>query len=146
LNWVNQVRLELASRTLLSVSDDCTIKLRDLHSQTCMKTYEGHAGEAQQVLLLLNDIKFDDEHVREVDVISMPSQRSDIPNVGLSSSHLAPRHDGDQAAYDPIFMNDPKNPLRPRYFITVSLDLTMRLWESASVQSPRCFWGHVEGL
>ncbi|KAI1464523.1 sulfur controller 2 [Daldinia caldariorum] len=146
LDWVNQVRLDLASRTLLSASDDCTVKLWDLDSQTCIKTYEGHAGQVQQVLLLPDDLKFEDEHMREADAASVISQRSGAPSVASSSSYLAAQHNDTRAAYGPIFINNPERQLPPRYFLTGSLDLTMRLWDSASGQSPRCFWGHVEGI
>lgn len=142
---VNQVRLDLASRTLLSASDDCTIKLWDLDSQSCIKTYEGHPGEVQQVLLLPDDFEFEDEHTREADTAPTSSQQNDTFNVDLSS-HLNPQHDDKREAYGPTFINDPDRQLPPRYFLTASLDLTMRLWDSASGQSPRCFWGHVEGI
>ncbi|KAI1805891.1 WD40 repeat-like protein [Daldinia bambusicola] len=137
-NWVNQVRLDLASRTLLSASDDCTIKLWDLDSQTCIKTYEGHAGQVQQVLVLPDDFKLEDEHMREAE--------ADAASTISPSSHLAPQYNDKRAAYGPIFINNPERQLPPRHFLTGSLDLTMRLWDSAAGQSPRCFWGHVEGI
>lgn len=49
-DWVNSVRVDSASRTVLSSSDDCTAKLWDLDTKTCIKTFEGHVGQVQQVV------------------------------------------------------------------------------------------------
>ncbi|EMR65851.1 putative sulfur controller 2 protein [Eutypa lata UCREL1] len=135
----------LSTLTISKPSDDCTIKLWDLDSQSCIKTYEGHTGEVPQVLLLPDDFKFEDEHTREADTAPTSSQQNDTFIVDLSS-HLNPQYDDKREAYGPTFINDPERQLPPRYFLTASLDLTMRLWDSASGQSPRCFWGHVEGI
>ncbi|KAJ8132019.1 hypothetical protein O1611_g1599 [Lasiodiplodia mahajangana] len=99
-DWVNQVRLDVTSRTLLSASDDCTVKMWDLDSKTCIKTYEGHIGQVQQVLALPDDFEFEVESPHEVDASSTAR----------------------------------------------SLDTTLRLWDTATGKSPRCFWGHIEGV
>ncbi|KAI0396955.1 quinon protein alcohol dehydrogenase-like superfamily [Xylariaceae sp. FL0594] len=143
-DWVNQVRLDVTSRTLLTASDDCTVKLWDLDSRTCIKTYEGHAGQVQQVLALPDDFEFEDETTRGVEVSSATGHHSEtpaVPSSPQSSSHIEER-----AAYGPIFVNDPERPLPPRYMLTGSLDNTLRLWDTATGKSPRCFWGHVEGV
>ncbi|KAH9887427.1 WD40 repeat-like protein [Xylariomycetidae sp. FL2044] len=142
-DWVNQVRIDLASRTLLSASDDCTIKLWDLDSKTCIKTYEGHVGQVQQVMTLPDDYEYEDENTRETDVASVGSDRSGTP--GLGGSFAAPI-DEERAAYGPVFMIDPTRQLPPRYMLSGSLDNTMRLWDTATGKSPRAFFGHVEGI
>ncbi|KAI1344181.1 WD40 repeat-like protein [Xylariaceae sp. FL0016] len=146
LDWVNQVKLDLASRTLLSASDDCTVKLWDLDSATCVRTYEGHVGQVQQVLPLPDDFEFEDEKARDADNASVASPRSSTPGADPSSLRSSPQPSDERAAYGPIFLGDPDRPLPPRYFLTGSLDATMRLWDSASGSSPRCFWGHLEGV
>ncbi|KAF2969573.1 hypothetical protein GQX73_g4015 [Xylaria multiplex] len=144
-DWVNQVRLDVTSRTLLSGSDDCTVKMWDLDSRTCIKTYEGHIGQVQQVLALPDDFEFEDESAREADASSTASNRSVTP-VTSPSPHNPSRQAEERVAYGPIFVNDPERPLPPRYMLTGSLDATLRLWDTATGKSPRCFWGHVEGV
>ncbi|KAI0377147.1 WD40 repeat-like protein [Hypomontagnella monticulosa] len=144
-DWVNHVRLDVASRTLLSASDDCTVKLWDLDSKVCIKTFEGHVGQVQQVLPLPDDYEFEDETTKEGDSASVASNRSGTPPGGSSSSSSA-EVDEERAAYGPIFQNDPDRPLPPRYMLTGSLDATMRLWDTATGKSPRTFFGHVEGI
>lgn len=60
-DWVNAVRVDSASRTCLSASDDSTVRLWDLDSRTCIKTFEGHVGHVQQVVTLPHDYEFDDD-------------------------------------------------------------------------------------
>ncbi|KAI1434401.1 quinon protein alcohol dehydrogenase-like superfamily [Xylaria sp. CBS 124048] len=144
-DWVNQVRLDMTSRTLFSASDDCTVKLWDLDSRTCIKTYEGHIGQVQQVLALPDDMEFPDEIVQEVDSLSTTSSRSATP--GMSPiPDVYSRQTEERAAYGPIFLDDLERPLPPRHILTGSLDTTLRLWDTATGKNPRCFWGHVEGV
>ncbi|KAI1634791.1 WD40 repeat-like protein [Biscogniauxia mediterranea] len=145
-DWVNQVRLDVASRTVFSASDDCTVKLWDLDSKACIKTYEGHVGQVQQVFLLPDDYELEDENVREADSVSVASNRSSTPTNCPSSSSSTPTLDDERAAYGPIFVNDPERQLPPRYMLTGSLDATMRLWDTATGKAPRTFFGHVEGI
>ncbi|OTB01361.1 hypothetical protein M426DRAFT_64238 [Hypoxylon sp. CI-4A] len=141
-DWVNHVRIDAASRTLLSASDDCTVKLWDLDTKVCIKTFEGHVGQVQQVLPLPDDYEFQDETTN--DAASVSSHRSGTPSGSSSSSQT--EIDEERAAYGPIFQNDPDRPLPPRYMLTGSLDATMRLWDTATGKSPRTFFGHVEGI
>ncbi|KAL7626514.1 hypothetical protein AAE478_003286 [Parahypoxylon ruwenzoriense] len=145
-DMVNQVRIDLASRTVLSASDDCTVKLWDLDSKVCIKTFEGHVGQVQQVLPLPDDYEFEDETTREGDTASVASNRGGTPPSGSLSSVSSSHVDEERAAYGPIFQCDPERPLPPRYMLTGSLDNTMRLWDTATGKSPRTFFGHVEGI
>ncbi|KAI1803505.1 WD40 repeat-like protein [Daldinia bambusicola] len=146
-DWVNHVRIDVASRTLLSASDDCTVKLWDLDSKVCIKTFEGHVGQVQQVLPLPDDYEFEDETTRDGDAASVASNRSSTPPGGSSSSFSSNQDvDEERAMYGPIFQHDPDRPLPPRYMLTGSLDATMRLWDTATGKSPRTFFGHVEGI
>ena len=49
-DWVNAVRVSSASRTVFSASDDCTVRLWDLDTRSCIRVFEGHVGQVQQVL------------------------------------------------------------------------------------------------
>ncbi|KAI1330350.1 quinon protein alcohol dehydrogenase-like superfamily [Xylariaceae sp. FL0255] len=145
-DWVNQVRLDIASRTLLSGSDDCTVKLWDLDSRTCLRTYEGHVGQVQQILPLPDDFEFEDETTREAEISSTSSNRSASPTPSTCQASANQKAEEERAAYGPVFVDHPERPLPPRYMLTGSLDATLRLWDTVSGQSPRCFWGHVEGV
>lgn len=59
-DWVNAVKIDSASRTLLSASDDCTVRLWDLDTRQCIKVFEGHVGQVQQVLALPPEFEIDD--------------------------------------------------------------------------------------
>ncbi|RYO89157.1 hypothetical protein DL766_008637 [Monosporascus sp. MC13-8B] len=145
-DWVNHVRLDVASRTLFSASDDLTVKLWDLDTQTCIKTYEGHVGQVQQVLPLPDDFEFEDEQSCEADTASVSSHRSGTPAPCPSSSLSSGVADEERAAYGPLFMENPDRALPPRYMLTGSLDNTMRLWDTASGKTLHHYFGHVEGI
>ncbi|KAM5489408.1 ubiquitin-binding SDF ubiquitin ligase complex subunit met30 [Microsporum audouinii] len=49
---VNSVKLDMASRTLISASDDFTLRLWDLDTRQCIRTFEGHCRQIQQVAFL----------------------------------------------------------------------------------------------
>ncbi|EMR71199.1 putative sulfur controller 2 protein [Eutypa lata UCREL1] len=143
-DWVNQVRLDNASRTLISASDDLTVKLWDIDTQTCIKTYEGHAGQVQQVIPLPDDFEFEDENARESDTVSVSSHRSGTPAPCSSSSQSSDLADEERAAYGPLFTEHPERPLPPRFMLTGSLDNTMRLWNTATGATLKHYFGHVE--
>ncbi|RMZ83246.1 hypothetical protein DV738_g1216, partial [Chaetothyriales sp. CBS 135597] len=136
-DWVNSVRVDTASRTLVTASDDCTVKLWDLDSRRCIRTYEGHVGHVQQVLTLPPE--FDAEE----DLPPPQSPSSDAPPGSpplptLAAQSLEPLSD--------LFPCDPTRPRPPKYMLTSSLDATIRLWEVASGRCIRTYFGHVEGV
>ncbi|KAH8673429.1 WD domain-containing protein [Xylariales sp. PMI_506] len=145
-DWVNQVKIDVASRTLLSASDDCTVKLWDLESRQCIKTYEGHVGQVQQVLPLPDDFEFETDGGAEADSVSVSSRRSASPGFSAGTALPSPPADDTRAAYGQVFEHDRTRPLPPRYMITGSLDATMRLWDTATGKNLHKFFGHVEGI
>ncbi|KAK9781282.1 putative F-box domain-containing protein [Seiridium cardinale] len=147
-DWVNQVKLDIASRTLLSCSDDCTIKLWDLDTQRCIKTFEGHIGQVQQVMALPDDYEFEEEDAHDFnDNVSVTSSnRSGTPSLASSSVPLSPPADEERSAYGFDFVNNSSRQLPPRYMLTGSLDATIRLWDTASGRCLRTSFGHVEGI
>ena len=144
-DWVNAVRVDSASRTLLSASDDCTVCLWDLDSKTVIKRFEGHVGQVQQVITLPHDFEFED--VEEAD-----DQDDSSSSITCMSDHSHEGSDTQPVTYHPI--TDPygpgfttcDRPSPPRYILTGALDSTIRLWSTYSGKCLRTYFGHVEGI
>ncbi|KAK8074982.1 E3 ubiquitin ligase complex SCF subunit scon-2 [Apiospora hydei] len=145
-DYVNHVKLDLASRIVLSASDDTTVKLWDIDSGACIKTYEAHVGQVQQVLPLPDDFEFEDENLADNDGASSTSGRSGSPGMGSSSQNGSCAVDETRMAYGPVFELQKDRPLPPRFMLTGSLDNTLRLWDTATGKCLRTFFGHVEGI
>lgn len=133
-DWANSVRVHSASRTVISASDDCTIKMWDMDSKRCICTLTGHVGHVQQVLLLPEDFEPDDEILGTAtappdgqDAASVSSERSSSPVAAASGPHEACREDEVRAMYGPAFASDPSRQLPRRYILTGGLDSTIRL-------------------
>ena len=147
-DWVNSVKLDVPSRTLFSASDDMTVKLWDLDTQRCIRTYEGHVGQVQQVLPLPKAFEIDeDDFVANAnnDTSDTASLASDTPKSrtqSVASSSYAHAHD-DKSSF---FPDDPARPAPPSYMLTGSLDGTIRLWHVPSGRCVHRFFGHVEGI
>ncbi|KPM43657.1 putative E3 ubiquitin ligase complex SCF subunit scon-2 [Neonectria ditissima] len=141
-DWVNHVRIDSPSRVVFSASDDLSVKLWDLDSKQCIKTFLGHVGQVQQVLLMPADFEPDEvpsPHTDNSDTLSISS--------GRSASPVAPEQTVDnRAAYGPGFTSDSSRPLPPRYMLTGGLDNTVRLWDTATGKCIRSMFGHVEGI
>ena len=137
-DWVNAVKLDSASRTVFSASDDCKVCLWDLDTRLCITTFEGHVGQVQQVLPLPHEFDFDDEDADIPDGISSSSSHSQPPS--MQKNNL-PLHE----SYGPGFA-DSNRPLPPRYMLTGALDSTIRLWDTATQTCLRTYFGHVEGI
>lgn len=168
-DWVNQVRICTASRVLFSASDDCRVKLWDLDSKQCIRTFEGHLGHVQQVLLMPPDFEPDDSLLPGAapdnsDAMSTYSGRGGTPAL-TCTTRPTPQHTSStesvsstQSAtipYDAIdvragygygFVNDPDRPLPSRYMMTGGLDSTARLWDTATGKCLKTLFGHLEGL
>lgn len=138
-DWVNQVRMDLPSRTVFSASDDCSIKMWDMDTKQCIQTFKGHLGQVQQVTLLPDDFE-PDEAQEALDNVSVSSGTP-----GQRARCATPEHD-DRAAYGPLFEEHPTRPLPPRYMLTAGHDNTIRLWEIATGRCVRTMFGHLEGI
>ena len=139
-DWVNAVRLDSVSCTVVSASDDCTVKMWDLETRQCIRTYEGHVGQVQQVLLMPSEFDFDesgpDEHDGSSSTASLPSHSGvsqDVMDVSRSES------------FGPGFSGGDR-PLPPRYMLTSALDSTIRLWDTATGRCLHTYFGHLEGV
>jgi F-box and WD-40 domain protein MET30 len=154
-DWVNHVRIDVASRTVFSASDDCTVKLWDLDTKTCIKTFEGHVGQVQQVLPMPDDFEPDEDVVplENGDAASIHSARSGTPAARSPqlNGHTSPSQESssgpdNRASFGSAFTSDPSRTLPPRYMLTGALDSTVRLWDTTSGKCLRTFFGHVEGI
>ncbi|RCI14851.1 hypothetical protein L249_6512 [Ophiocordyceps polyrhachis-furcata BCC 54312] len=141
-DWVNHVRIDSPSRTVFSASDDMSIKLWDLDTKQCIRTYRGHVGQVQQVLLMPSDFEPDaltsDD---KADAASTNSSRDGTPTPLVA--------EGGPTATEWLgsgFAADPTRPEPPRYMLTGGLDNTVRLWEVATGKCIRSMFGHVEGI
>jgi F-box and WD-40 domain protein MET30 len=145
-DWVNQVKIDTASRTLFSASDDFKVKLWDLDTKRCIRTFVGHVGHVQQVLPLPPDFELDDLpylSLDNTDATSVASARSATPALmarnpsftgqhssqGLetTSSSSPPAADVEpRTSYGARFQQDNNAPLPARYILSGALDSTIR--------------------
>ena len=140
-DWVNAVKVDFASRTIFSASDDCTVRLWDLDNKSCIKTFEGHVGQVQQVLPLPHEFDYEETDLdHDHDGSSSPPSSLDQPAVTANPASLSLSD-----SFGPGFL-DSTRPLPARYMLTGSLDSTIRLWDTATKKCLRTYFGHVEGI
>lgn len=158
-DWVNCTRLDVNSRIVMSASDDTTVKMWDLDTKQVIRTFEGHVGHVQQVLLLPAEYEPDEELTMGVngitdntDTLSVASGRGGSPTISFGQvdrsriSHSPGPDDDVREHYGRSFVDDPSRPLPPRYFLTGGLDSTIRLWDSATGKCLKTMFGHLEGV
>ena len=146
-DWVNSVKIDSASRTIFTASDDCTVKLWDLDTKKCIHTYEGHVGQVQQVLPLPGEFEIDtdtagsEDEDQLCDDAGSPDSHTTVldENGGFPTTNPYPN-------ISSLLTGQPDRPQPPRYMLTSALDSTIRLWDVHSGRCVRTFFGHVEGV
>ena len=141
-DWVNAVKIDSCSRTVFSASDDNTVRLWDLDTRACIKVFEGHVGQVQQVVILPPEFEFaDHEHdFSDAGSSTTTSTQSDEPTTQQTPAELSVSDSFGSG------FTDPSRPLPPRYILTGALDSTVRLWDTTNQRCLRTFFGHVEGV
>lgn len=133
-DWVNAVKVDSASRTVFSASDDCTVRLWDLDTRRTIRVFEGHVGQVQQVTLMPAEYEPDDVDVEDDDGTSSIASSSDLDT-------LIPH-----STADPYATWSESRPRPPRYMLTGALDSTIRLWDVTTGKCLKTLFGHVEGI
>lgn len=127
-DWVNSVKIDQASRTLFSASDDLTIRLWDLDTRECIRVFAGHVGQVQQVVPMPVEFELDDHRLTPGD---KDDDASSVSSVTIAPSHQdKPRSVLDAAEPEPFWPYDCERPAPPRYMMTGALDSTIRLWDT----------------
>ncbi|KUI55531.1 putative E3 ubiquitin ligase complex SCF subunit scon-2 [Cytospora mali] len=149
-DWVNNVKVDMASRTLLSSSDDCTVVLWDLDTRKVIREFVGHVGHVQQVLSLPHDFEPDEDPATAgqdpTETMSVASGRSSTPVYPQPISSIGNPDLELRAAYGPGFVDQPDRPLPARYILSGGLDASLKLWDTATARVVRNQWGHLEGI
>lgn len=127
-DWVNSVKIDEASKTLFSASDDLTVRLWDLETRECVRCFEGHVGQVQQVLPMPAEFELDDLARGSV-IGGGPGDKDDDASSVASSIVPEHRRDTPAPAVEPFWPNDHDRPAPPRYMLTGALDSTIRLWD-----------------
>lgn len=135
-DWVNAVRVDAASRTVFSASDDCTVRLWDLDTRRTIRVFEGHVGQVQQVTLMPAEYEPDD-----IDLEDDEDATSSISSPSLDIHTPIPHPSTDSYASWPD-----SRPRPPRYMLTGALDSTIRLWDITTGKCLKTLFGHVEGV
>lgn len=133
-DWVNAVKVDSASRTVFSASDDCTVRLWDLDTRRTIRIFEGHVGQVQQVTLMPAEYEADDIDVEDDDDTSSSASSSDL-NTPITHSTT-----------DSYATWSDSRPRPPRHMLTGALDSTIRLWDITTGKCLKTLFGHVEGV
>ena len=113
-------------KMLLSASDDGTVRLWDLSSRTCVRSFTGHVGQVQTLKVsymerLLSECKQKASASRGDRDIDTPSTSSQTAGENLS-------------------------PDRGPVLISGSLDNTIKTWDMNTGKAVKTFFGHIEGV
>lgn len=138
-DWVNSVKIDTASRTIFTASDDCSVKLWDLDTKKCIHTFEGHVGQVQSVLPLPAEFEAEEDQDQDDDSDSGSPVSPTANKTNRKMLSMCIDHTGQ-------FASEPGRPQPPRYMLTSALDSTIRLWDVHSGRCIRKFFGHVEGV
>jgi F-box/WD-40 domain protein MET30 len=133
-DWVNSVKVEEESRTLFSASDDLSVRIWDLDAKQCIRIFDGHVGQVQQVLPMPEE--FELEELQDKRGSDKDDDSSSVSSVTLATSHHHIDSRSNSTTSRPFWPDDPARAAPPRYMITGSLDSTIRLWDTHSAPTP----------
>jgi len=161
---------------LFSGSDDCTVKLWDLTTETCVRTFEGHKAQVQSIKLLMVDMS-EGEIAEQQHRRNMRRRAFTPPQTGIVSAtqaSLTPSPPARHSALDLDVAARAREPhVQPRAYVhpspeelkkekvdgadqatrkkkavlaTGSLDGTVKLWDVDSGEEIATLFGHIEGV
>lgn len=122
-DWVNSVKVDEPSRTLFSASDDLTIRLWDLDTRKCIKVFEGHVGQVQQVLPMPAEFELDEHSLHPGD------KDDDASSVGSTQHSAHADRETPAPTTTPFWPSQLDRPAPPRYMLSGALDSTIRIWD-----------------
>lgn len=91
-------------------------------------------------MALPDDYEFEEE---DNDNASVTSQRSGSPCSNSPEPLPTPPASDERSSYGQDFIGNVSRQLPPRYFLTGSLDATMRIWDSATGRCLKTFFGKL---
>lgn len=153
---------------LFSAADDFTIKLWDLNTQECIRTFSGHQGQVQSLRVLMIDQpsekdENDDDESRQLSPPPPPP-----PQASFLPASLTPPPDDTHGRLAQLAAT--AEPITPRVYVhseetgrrkkestverevkrpvlaTSSLDGTVRIWDVESGREKSTLFGHIEGV
>lgn len=154
---------------LFSASDDFTVKLWDLNTKECIRTFEGHQGQVQSLRVLMIDQPSNDGG--DEDKEGTPPPQSSVVCGTLSPQPAAPDNAPDES-FDAhaLVTSSHTEHITPRVYVhseetarkkkestvereekraclaTGSLDGTVRIWDVESGKEKSTLFGHIEGV
>ncbi|AJR38779.1 Met30p [Saccharomyces cerevisiae YJM451] len=133
--WVNCVKLHPKSFSCFSCSDDTTIRMWDIRTNSCLKVFRGHVGQVQKIIpLTIKDV----ENLA-TDNTSDGSSPQDDPTMTDGAD------ESDRPSNEQETVLDENIPY-PTHLLSCGLDNTIKLWDVKTGKCIRTQFGHVEGV
>lgn len=133
--WVNCVKLHPKSFSCFSCSDDTTIRMWDIRTNSCLKVFRGHVGQVQKIIPLT---------IKDVENLA-----TDNTSDGSSSQDDPTMTDGADESDTPSNEQETvldENIPYPTHLLSCGLDNTIKLWDVKTGKCIRTQFGHVEGV
>ncbi|AJR36910.1 CFF_HP2_G0023970.mRNA.1.CDS.1 [Saccharomyces cerevisiae] len=133
--WVNCVKLHPKSFSCFSCSDDTTIRMWDIRTNSCLKVFRGHVGQVQKIIpLTIKDV----ENLATDNTSDGSSPRDDPTMTDGADESDTPSNEQETVLDENIPY--------PTHLLSCGLDNTIKLWDVKTGKCIRTQFGHVEGV